>query len=228
MTRAGSTLCSTWTTRCCRRPDADQGAARRAGQGKLHPQWDGPFTVRARQCLNIYTLALRRRMRRCPSIACKPSLRVPGRMGQEGEHEVEHRLARGVTHYRVKMSGSTRLQTTSGCGRRSWFTAETRQRNTTPWPPVAVRKARDLRRRSASIDAPPPLTAARPPAAATPSPSASAHCSGRQPADCRRGHSLRPRLSGQDGVVPLAWRRCLQARCFSHLVLTRSRTWPSM
>ena len=151
-----------------------------AGQGKLHPQWDGPFTVRARQCLNICTLALWRRMRRCPSNACKPSLRVQARMGQEGEHEVEHRLARGVTHYRVKMSGSTRLQTTSGCGRRSWFTAETRPRNTTPRPPVAVRKARDLRRRSASIEAPPPLTTAPPPAAATPPPSASPHRSGRQ------------------------------------------------
>ena len=91
-----------------------------AGQGKLHPQWDGPFTVRARQCLNIYTLALRRRMRRCPSIACKPSLRVPGRMGQEGEHEVElmlnRRLARGVTHYRVRCQGAHVCRRRVGAG----------------------------------------------------------------------------------------------------------------
>ena len=134
--------------------------------GKLHPRWDSPFTVLARPSPNAYTLALPRRMRCSPTFhvdRLKPFFERSGPHRPRGPSPTRSRKAntrrsccstagpagaprtvRGVTRCRVRWprhSGgcSTRPPATSGCRRRSWFTAATRWRSTTLRPPVAVR-----------------------------------------------------------------------------------------
>ena len=91
--------------------------------GKLHPRWDGPFTVTACPSPNAYTLALPRKMRCSPTVnvdRLKPfferagALPPPGPVsdaGRAGEHEVElllnRQLVRGVMHYLVRWRGHT-------------------------------------------------------------------------------------------------------------------------
>ena len=88
--------------------------------------------------------------------------------------------------------GATHPPTTSGCARRSWFTAARRWRSMMP----------PSRRRTGRRDAQPLL----PTAAATSCRAAAGGRSGRLPAaDSRRGNDG-PRLTGQDGAVLLARR----------------------
>ena len=151
--------------------------------------------------------------------------------GQEGEHEVElllnRRWVRGATRY-LGAGGAAHPPTTSGCARRSWFTAARRwftaaRRSLMPPPPVVVRVAGTRR-----CCRPPPFPRLQP-AAAPPSPSAAAPPprSWWSPLPVTAADSCRgcdgPRLTGQDGAVLLA-RRWLGNAWVRQTVARRSRT----